>query len=91
MFSSSGIKSTKRKLGVSLKKQNLKKQKPNYRNIGLLVDDDIATVVKKDKGKHQQILNDGERFMSHNIVRLMPCIFLGSKGEFSYITSSIIL
>lgn len=53
-FSSSGIKGTKRKLDVSndsLKKQNLKRQKPNHRKIGLLIDNGIATEVK-DEGEH---------------------------------------
>ena len=71
MFSSSGTKSTKRKLGVnddSLEKRNLKRQKPNHRKIGLLVDDGIATEVK-DEGEHQQILNDNERSMPHNMIR----------------------
>lgn len=57
VFSSSGTKSTKRKLDVnddSLEKRILKKQKPNHRKIGLPVDDDIAIEIKKDDEKHRK-------------------------------------
>lgn len=72
VFSSSGIKSTKRKLDVcddSLEKRNFKKQKSNHQKIGLLVDDGIATQAKKNEENHQQILNDDERSMPRNMIR----------------------
>ena len=69
---SSRIKDTKRKFDVNdnnLKKWNLKKQKFHHRKISLFVNDEVATKVKMNEEKHQQILKYDKKFISHNMIR----------------------
>ena len=68
----SKIKNTKKKFDVNddnLKKRDFKKQKFHHRKISLFVNDEIATKVKMNKEKHQQILKYDEKFISHNMIR----------------------
>ena len=66
------IKDTKRKFDASddsLEKRDLKKQKFHHRKVSLFVNDEVATKVKMDEGKHQQILKYDEKSISHNMIR----------------------
>ena len=69
---SSRIKDIKKKFDVSndsLKKRDLKKQKFHHRKISLFVNDEVATKIKMNEEKHQQILKYDEKFISHNMIR----------------------
>lgn len=93
MFNFNEIKNTKRKFDVNddnLKKRNFKKQKSNHRKIDLLVNDDIITEIKKNEKKHQQILNDDEKFMSHNMIQRLKVknFFINQFDCFSIFSQS---
>ena len=71
-FNFNKIKNTKKKFDVSddsLKKRNFKKQKFHRKKISLFTNDQIASKIKMNEKKHQQILKYDEKSIFHNMIR----------------------